>query len=162
MPLPNLAALVRALLVWLLIMAIETAQGAVRELLASPAVEFAVRQVAVFVSAAIIFGITWICMRWMRIRTTLGSLAVGVLWVLLTLAVEFGLGRALGLSWSRLFSDYDLLHGGLMPLGLAFMALTPWLVRRLQLRRARVSAPATAAERPGENPDGARRPARPF
>lgn len=135
MPLPNLAALVRALLVWLLIMAVETAQGAARELLASPALEFAVRQVAVIVSAGVIFAITWLCMRWMRIRTALGALAVGFLWVVLTLAMELGLGRAMGLSWARIFSDYDLLHGGLMPLGLAFMAITPWLVRRLQPRR---------------------------
>lgn len=136
MPLPNLAALVRAFLVWLLIMAIESAQGAARELLASPGVEFAVRQAAVLISAVVIFGITWVSMRWMRIRTALGALAVGVLWVILTLAVELGLGRAMGLSWARLFSDYDLLHGGLMPLGLAFMAMTPWLVRRLQSRRS--------------------------
>ena len=42
-------------------------------------------------------------------------------------------GRRLG--WARIAADYDLLHGGLMPLGLLAMALTPWAVRRLKARR---------------------------
>jgi hypothetical protein len=39
--------------------------------------------------------------------------------------------RATGASWREILIDYDLLHGGMMPLGLLAMALTPWTVRRL-------------------------------
>jgi hypothetical protein len=137
MPTFSLPALIRALLVWLLIMATESVQGGLRRLLTDPDVEFAIRQASVVTGALVIFAITWVTLPWMRIRTTAGALGVGLLWVALTLAFEVGIGLATALAWERVLSDYDLLHGGLMPLGLLVMALTPWMVRRLQTRRAR-------------------------
>lgn len=135
MPGFSLEALFRALLVWLLIVAAESAQGSLRHLLFGPEVEFLVRQVSVLSGAAMIFVLTWACGRWIRIGTARGALAIGVLWVVLTLAFEVVLGRATGLGWDRIASDYDLLHGGLMPIGLLAMALTPWAVRRLEAQR---------------------------
>jgi len=132
---PALPVILRALLVWLLIVAAESVQGSLRRMLFDPDVEFVVRQVSVLTGALIIFAITWACIRWLRIRSTVGALGVGVLWVVLTLAFEIVIGRALGLSWARIASDYDLLHGGLMPLDLLAMALTPWAVRRLEAER---------------------------
>ena len=132
---PALPVILRALLVWLLIVAAESVQGSLRRMLFDPDVEFVVRQVSVLTGALIIFAITWACIRWLRIRSTVGALGVGVLWVALTLAFEIVIGRALGLSWARIASDYDLLHGGLMPLDLLAMALTPWAVRRLEAER---------------------------
>jgi hypothetical protein len=134
---PVLPAILRALVIWLLIVAAETLQGGLRRMLFDPDVEFVVRQVSVLTGALIIFAITWACMRWLRIRSTAGALGVGVLWVVLTLGFEVVIGRALGLGWARIAADYDLLHGGLMPLGLLAMALTPWAVRRLKARRGR-------------------------
>lgn len=134
MPAFSIPALLRAFLVWLLIVGAETSQGALRRLLISPEVEFAVRQLSVFAGALVIFAITWVCLRWMRLRTAGEALGVGGLWVGLTLLFEVGLGRFMGLGWDRMLADYDLLHGGLMPLGLLAMALTPWAVRRLQAK----------------------------
>lgn len=129
-----LNALSRAVLIWLLIMAAETLQGVARHLLLSPALEQALRQLSVIVGVIVIFAITWACLPWMRIRTTRQALAVGALWAALTLAFEFGVGWLLGASWGHILADYDLPHGGLMPLGLLAMALTPWTVRRLRPR----------------------------
>jgi len=137
MPAFSVPALVRALLVWLLIVAAESAQGAVRRVLVSPEADFMVRQLSVFTGALVIFAITWMCLRWMRLRTAAEALGVGGLWVALTLLFEIGLGRLLGMGWDRILADYDLLHGGLMPLGLMAMALTPWAARGLQARRRR-------------------------
>ena len=97
--------------------------------------DFALRQLSVLIGAAMIFAITWLFVDWMRIRTGRGALAIGALWVALTVAFEVGLGRLMSLPWSRIASDYDLPHGGLMPLGLLAMGLTPWAVRRLRARR---------------------------
>ena len=135
MPAFSLPALLRALAIWLLIIVAESAHGSLRRLLTNPDVEFVLRQASVLTGALVIFAITWFSLRWMRIRTAGGALAVGGLWVGLTVAFELALGRAMGLPLSRILEDYDLLHGGLMPLGLAVMALTPWIVRRLQTRR---------------------------
>lgn len=146
---PTPPALLRAVVVWLLIVAAESVHGALRRMLFDPHLEFVVRQVSVLTGALIIFAITWACLGWLRIRSAAGALGLGVMWVGLTLAFEIGLGRATGLSWARITSDYDLFHGGLMPLGLLAMALTPWAVRRLKARRQRDRihrvAPATTA-----------------
>ena len=123
--------LVRALLVWLLLMAVETLQGAARHLLFDIS-DLRIRQISVLSGALVIFLIAWACEPLLKIRTGRAALAVGGLWVVLTLAFELSLGRLLGLSWTRIGSDYDLANGGLMPLGLAVMALTPWLARRLR------------------------------
>lgn len=137
-------ALVRALLVWLLVILAESLSGALRRFLFDPQVEFAARQVSVVVGVLIVFAITWIFGRWMRPGGGRAAIGVGLIWVALTLAFEIGLGRATGVSWTRLASDYDLTHGGLMPLGLLAMALTPWAVLRLQARRKAATARTTA------------------
>lgn len=124
--------MLRALAIWALIILAESVQGGLRRVLASPEAEFAVRQGSVLVGALVIFAITWFSLGWLRIRTAGGALAVGLLWVVLTIGFEFGLGRMLGYGWDRILSDYDLVHGGLMPIGLLAMALTPWLARRLR------------------------------
>lgn len=151
MPAFSLPALLRALVIWALIVLAETGQGALRRLIGDPDLEFAIRQLSVVTGAVIIFAITWASLRWMRIRTPGGALAIGGLWVALTLAFEIGLGRVLGLSWDRILADYDLLHGGLMPLGLLAMALTPWAARRLQAGRTRPT-PDTVAPGPRSTP----------
>jgi hypothetical protein len=58
--------------------------------------------------------------------------AIGTLWVALTITFEITLGRALGMPWSRILEDHNLLQGGLMPLGLIALWATPWLVARLR------------------------------
>lgn len=131
-----LNALSRGALVWLLLMAAESLQGVLRHLFLSPALELALHQLSVIVGVAVIFAITWALLPWMRIRTTPQALAIGVMWALLTLAFELGLGWIVGADWSRVSADYDLIHGGLMPLGLLAMALTPWTAWRLRTARA--------------------------
>jgi hypothetical protein len=137
----SLPALLRALAVWALIILAESVQGGLRRAITAPEAEYVVRQASVLVGALIIFGITWLCLGWLRIRTAGGALAIGLFWVVLTVGFEFALGRFLGYGWDRILSDYDLLHGGLMPLGLLAMALTPWLARRLKAGRIGLSDP---------------------
>lgn len=132
MPAFSLTVLVRAVAVWLLMMAAESAQGALRRWLLGPDPVLLVRQGAVLVSIVLIFVIAWVSRRWLAPRSDAGALAVGVLWAALTVGFELALGAALGLDRARILADYDLGRGGLMPLGLLAMALTPWAVRRLQ------------------------------
>jgi hypothetical protein len=134
MPLP--APVARAILVWLLIIAAESVLGSLRHIFVPEAVAFLARQASVVVSVAMIFAISWLTAPWMRLRGLGQALAVGIGWVALTLAFELGLGRLTGASWPRILSDYDLRNGGLMPLGLILMALTPWAVLRLRRRAA--------------------------
>jgi len=123
----------RAALVWMLFILAETGSGMVREIFIAPVIgALRARQLGVLAGCIIIFIIAWLTARWMGAGTRRQQLAVGAFWVLLTLIFEFALGRATGASWSRILSDYNPAHGGLMLLGLAFMFITPWLTRRLR------------------------------
>ena len=54
-------------------------------------------------------------------------IALGVMWMLLTVFFEFGFGRAVGQSWGTLLENYDVLHGRIWPLVLVVLLLTPIL-----------------------------------
>lgn len=56
--------------------------------------------------------------------------AVGSVWIALTVCFEFGLGRAMGKSWSELGSEYDLRRGRLWPLVLIAIGVGPEIARR--------------------------------
>lgn len=109
----------------------ETGHGAVREFFIAPVIgALRARQLGVLVGSILVLSITWLCSRWLRADTSRAQWAIGGSWVALTLAFELSLGRAMGLSWSRLFSDYNPAQGGFMLLGLAVMFIAPWLVAR--------------------------------
>jgi hypothetical protein len=121
----------RASLVWMLIMLAETGHGVIREIFIAPVIgAMRARQLGVLIGCLLIFVIAWLTARWMNARTRREQLMVGAFWVGLTLVFEVALGRATSASWSRILSDYNPLHGGLMLLGLAFMFVTPMLTRR--------------------------------
>lgn len=132
MPGFSLSLLLRALLLWSLMMLAESAQGALRRLLLDADTAFALRQAFVVVGAVIVVAITWATLPWLRLRTSRGALLVGGGWAVLTVGFELIVGRLAGQPWASLWPDYDLRRGGLMPLGLLVMALAPWIIRRLQ------------------------------
>lgn len=116
----------RALGAWLLLIITESVHGTLRQLWLVPLVgDFRSRQIGVATGSVLVFLVTCLCIRWIGATRTRELLAIGATWVALTFAFELILGRALGADWHRLLSDYDLVHGGLMPLGLAIMLLSP-------------------------------------
>lgn len=121
--------LLRAFVVWLIIIVAESIHGVVRTLLLAPIVgDRAARQIGVLIGALLIFVIAYLCIRWIDARTKLQLLGVGLLWVVLTLLFELGLGRlVLGLPWERIAEDYEPTRGGFLGLGLLFMAVSPLL-----------------------------------
>ena len=126
--------LLRALLVWLVIIAVETIHGILRTLLLVPMIgDFLARQISVFNGSLLIFGVTLFLIKWIAARTRLELLIVGIIWVLLTTLFEIALGRlVLNLSWDRITEDYDITRGGFLGFGLLFMAVSPLLATRLQ------------------------------
>ena len=127
-------ALIRAFLVWLVIITAETVHGILRGVLLVPTVDdLPARQIGVLVGSLMIFGVAYLFIRWIAARTTLQLLVVGLLWVVLTVLFEIGLGRlVLGLPWERITEDYDVTRGGFMGVGLLFMAAAPRLVAWLR------------------------------
>jgi hypothetical protein len=123
----------KALAVWLLLMAAETIHGIIRTLFLVPRVgDFRARQIGVFSGSLIILALVLLRIRWIGVRSTRSLLAIGLVWLALTLAFEIGLGRLSGYSWERIASDYNVRSGGLLPFGLAVLALSPLIAARVR------------------------------
>ncbi len=125
----------KAFSVWLLIIVIESVHGVLRNVLLAPAIgDFEARQAGVFIGSALILLVAWLMAPWLNLSGRAQFAGAGLLWVGLTLLFEFSLGYAMGLSWERMTSDYDLSRGGLLPLGLIVMAFAPYAGARLRAR----------------------------
>jgi len=113
----------------------ETLHGIARNLWLVPIVgDFRARQICVFSGATILFAITWWRMDWLRLKTKSAQLQVGGFWVVCTLAFELLLGRYVaGLSWQKATADLRIWEGGLLPIGLFFLLLSPLLASRLKI-----------------------------
>ena len=116
-------AWLRALAVWLLIVAVETLHGIARTLWLAPQVgDHVARQI-------------WLAIGWIGMRRTRTLLAAGALWVVLMLAFEIALGRAVfGFGWERIAAEFDVSRGGLMGFGLAALLLMPFVTARMRGR----------------------------
>ncbi len=123
----------KAIAVWILIVIAESIHGTIRQLFIAPMIgDMLSRQVGVFFGSAIILLISWLSARWLGAKTLKNQLQVGVLWVVLIVVFEVGLGTALGYTRERILSDYNLAQGGLMGLGLLFMLFAPALGAKLR------------------------------
>lgn len=128
----------RGAAVWLALVVAETLHGIARTLLLAPHVgDFRARQIAVFSGSALILAIAYATVRWIGARSTRELLTLGLSWLAGMLTFEITFGRWVARQpWERIFADYDLAHGGLLPIGMAMLALSPLLADRIH-RRAR-------------------------
>ena len=126
--------LIKALVIWLVIIFIEFIHGVLRSIFLAPLFgDFQARQISVFIGSLLILTIAYLSIRWIRATTIASLIVVGLVWLVLTLLFELSLGHlVLGLSWERMTSDYDIPHGGLLPFGLIFLTLSPLIAARLR------------------------------
>jgi hypothetical protein len=124
----------RAIVVWLGLIGAEMVHGIVRSLVLTPRVGDArARQIGVLTGSLMNLGITYRFIQWIGARTTGALVGIGVVWVVLTVVFEVTFGRlVMRSSWDRLRSDYDLAHGGLLPIGLVALAASPFAAARLR------------------------------
>ena len=125
----------RALAIWLIMIAAEITHGVARTILLVPlAGELRSNQIGVFTGSIIILAIAYVFVGWLGTTNPTELLLVGSLWVGLTFSFELLFGRfVVGLSWERLVADYNLLAGGLMPLGMIVLGLSPLIAVKLQV-----------------------------
>lgn len=135
-PAPRKNLLARAFAVWLVLIVAEILHGIARGIFLVPHVgEFRSSQIGVFTGAVIILAIALAFVRWIGESRTTGLLAVGVLWLVLTLAFEVGFGRfVVGASWERLAADYNVPEGGLLPFGMLVLLLSPLIAAKMRGR----------------------------
>jgi hypothetical protein len=130
----------RALGIWLLLVATESVHGIVRGLLLEPQLgDLRAREVSVLTGAVLIALVFWLTLPWLGSQSVRRWWQLVVMWLVVTLAFELALGRAVGLSWDRIWSDFDPRRGGLLAFGMLIIAVSPRIVaaRRGLIRERR-------------------------
>jgi hypothetical protein len=68
-----------------------------------------------------------------QLSTAIGSVAIGLVWLSLTVTFEFAFGRlVMHRPWAQLLNDYHLAGGRVWALFLAWIALAPYIFFRLR------------------------------
>ena len=122
----------RALLIWLLIAVLANLNGAIRQFVIIPlSNEGAGHVISTLMLAGIVLLTTWLTIGWMRPSTAGEAWTIGAVWLLLTLAFEFGFGHyVFGKPWSVLLADHRLDQGRIWTLVPVITLLAPWLAGR--------------------------------
>ncbi|MGB7203380.1 MAG: hypothetical protein WBD16_14125 [Pyrinomonadaceae bacterium] len=125
--------ILRALVVWIVIIVVETIHGIVRQKFITPALgDLLARQIGVFVGSVLILAITWLFVDWLHAYSFKSKIAIGLLWCALTFAFEVLLGLSLGFSVQRIIADYDLAQGGFMLFGMIILAFSLLIVSKFR------------------------------
>ena len=135
---PVTALLLPSLGFWLVLAAIATVGGIVRELWLVPLIgELRAHQVGTAIVASAFLGAIAAFVGRMRLSPR-EALVIGAAWLFCAIAFEFGFGHYVdGLSWTRLLSDYDLSEGRLLLVLWLVVGIGPFLIASRQQRRAR-------------------------
>jgi len=114
-------------LAWIPMVAIAVGNGVLRETTYGRRVgELAAHQISCATAIALFYAYGFLLFRVFPIPGTGTALAVGAMWVGLTMAFEFLFGRfVVGHPWSRLLADYNLARGRLWPLVLLAVGIGP-------------------------------------
>jgi hypothetical protein len=122
----------KALALWFAVLAFAILNGAVREGLLIPALgSFGAFVASGALLSACIFAVAWLAAPWYGRLGPTQWLLIGLFWLVLTLAFEFGFGRFVqGKSWGELWEAYTFAGGNIWPLVLVVVFLSPWLAAR--------------------------------
>lgn len=127
----------RAIVVWFVLLVIAVLNGTFRVAVLIPRMgDAAAHVVSTILLCAEMLVLAWFTVPWIAIPNGARAVAIGLLWVALTLVFEFGFGHYVSHKpWSELLADYDILRGRIWPLVLVTTAVAPWLVSRLRVWR---------------------------
>ncbi len=125
----------RGLLIWLVIMLVETLHGVLRSVFVEPLIgTVATERVGWPVAAVLVLAIAALMIRWTGVRGTAPLLQLGAAWAALTVGFELLVGVLRGLDRQALLSALDP-HSGTVAWSAVLMLLTPLLADRLRGRR---------------------------
>ena len=126
----------RALVVWVILLILAVVNGGVRDMWLSPWLgETAGRALSSVLLSGLIVLATWMTIGWIRPPDARAALAVGMLWLGLTLTFEFIVGHfGFRKTWAELLADYDLRRGRIWIAVLVATTLAPLGMARLRQR----------------------------
>ncbi|MES2933229.1 MAG: hypothetical protein V4805_07055 [Pseudomonadota bacterium] len=129
--------LLKSFLVWLLILCLAIANGALRELVLIPHLG---KSSGLMLSGALLSSlvalVAYVFVRRQHSVTLTQGLGIGVLWLCLTLVFECGFGRYVQhKSWAELLDAYTFKDGNVWPVVLLVTLLAPYLTTLLCAKR---------------------------
>jgi hypothetical protein len=126
--------LLKAAVIWLLLLALATVNAAIREKLLAPWIgpRFAL-PLSGLALALLIFFATLLVVPWLKARSAAQYWMVGALWLLMTILFELLLGRLVsGRPWAELWEAYNILTGNLWLVVLLVTAVAPYFAARIR------------------------------
>jgi len=121
----------RALIIWFALLLVAVANGGFREGVLIPRFgSQAGHIVSTVMLCAGILIVTYVAVPWIHPGSRAETIAIGLAWLVLTLAFEFGFGRVRGTPWAELLADYDVFKGRIWVLVLLTTAVAPYLAAR--------------------------------
>jgi hypothetical protein len=126
--------ILKSVLVWLVFILAESLNGAARIFWLIPLLgDRLAHQVSFAIGSLLILTIATLFIRWLKAEKSWQLLSIGLAWLLLTVLFEIGLGRfVFAYSWQQIAADYNLLQGGLMPIGLVLLVLSPFIATKIR------------------------------
>ncbi|MFN5390016.1 MAG: hypothetical protein ACK5CM_12670 [Pseudanabaena sp.] len=126
--------ILKSVLVWLVFILAESLNGAARIFWLIPLLgDRLAHQVSFAIGSLLILTIATLFIRWLKAEKSWQLLSIGLAWLLLTVLFEISLGRfVFAYSWEQIAADYNLLQGGLMPIGLVLLVLSPFIATKIR------------------------------
>ena len=95
--------------------------------------ELAAHQISTLTFAVLVGLYAWALSGFFKLSSPGEAFGAGIVWMILTIVFEFGLGRyVVGDSWAKLLADYDLLEGRVWGLFILWVGLAPYVFYRLK------------------------------
>ena len=121
----------RAIITWLFFLPVPIINGFLREKWYKAVVgETAAHQIGTLVVSSVFFIYAYISLKdKISVLNNVELLKIGLLWLIMTVFFEFGLGLAGGRSWEYMLADYNIIKGRIWVLVLLTVFTSPFLVK---------------------------------
>jgi hypothetical protein len=119
---------------WLGLVVLGILNGVIRNAVYSERVgELRAHQASTIILIIVIALYTWVLSGWWKIESGAQAVTIGLIWLVLTVAFEFGFGHYVaGHPWTRLLHDYNILQGRIWAFVLIWNAIVPYVMYRLR------------------------------
>lgn len=126
--------LLRPVAAWLLILVLAIVNGILREAVLLPGLSIPVAFVlSGLLLSSFILVVAVALARWLKLISLSRCLAVGALWLGLTIIFEFGFGGMVqGRSWTEMLEAYTFKDGNIWPLVLVVTFVAPLIATRVR------------------------------
>jgi len=126
------------LLVWFLLAIIAIANGVIRQATyANTVSDLAAHQISTVTAVLATGAVVWFVHRVWAIESASQAWSIGLLWLIMTIAFEFGFGHYVaGHPWDSLLADYNILNGRVWSLFLVWVAILPVVIFKLTPKAA--------------------------